>query len=383
MNDEININEQLDILEETKFQIKQAIIDKGQSVSSSDSFRSYATKIGNIEVLNAQSKLVTPTTQQQIIEPDAPTYNGLSQVTVAGVTSAIDSNIQASNIKSGVSILGINGSVVELNGDTEIVTPTTSQQIITPTSPKNGLTQVTVNAVTSAIDNNIQASNIKNGVTILGIQGTYSDAMKSYVSTTAMNNDIANIQDGEVVKVDSGTTVEYYIKEAEIPDTYQPVDLSQYQVGDTISVKNMKIAETWSFTSELASGLTARLTLQYNNQTVLELQFTGSVHNVNGGITIGGTYYACSVANQLDVTVPSADLTTINSDVIWSSDNQLTITSVDNLLGNALLELVQGAPAKMVKLVKETEVPVSPQEYQQDVGLADDILGNPIVDGND
>lgn len=321
MNDEININEQLDILEETKSQIKQAIIDKGQSVSSSDSFRSYATKIGNIEVLNAQSKPVTPTTQQQIIEPDAPTYNGLSQVTVAGVTSAIDSNIQASNIK--------------------------------------------------------------NGVTILGIQGTYSDAMKSYVSTTAMNNDIANIQDGEVVKVDDGTTVEYYIKEAEIPDTYQPVDLSQYQVGDTISVKNMKIAETWSFTSELASGLTAQLTLQYNNQTVLELQFTGSVYSAYGDITIGGTYYACSVANQLDVTVPSADLTTINSDVIWSSDNQLTIASVDNLLGNALLELVQGAPAKMVKLVKETEVPVSPQEYQQDVGLADDILGNLIVDGND
>lgn len=321
MNDEININEQLDILEETKSQIKQAIIDKGQSVSSSDSFRSYATKIGNIEVLNAQSKPVTPTTQQQIIEPDAPTYNGLSQVTVAGVTSAIDSNIQASNIK--------------------------------------------------------------NGVTILGIQGTYSDAMKSYVSTTAMNNDIANIQDGEVVKVDDGTTVEYYIKEAEIPDTYQPVDLSQYQVGDTISVKNMKIAETWSFTSELASGLEAQLTLQYNNQTVLELQFIGSVHNAYGDITIGGTHYACSVANQLDVTVPSADLTTINSDVIWSSDNQLTIASVDNLLGNALLELVQGAPAKMVKLVKETEVPVSPQEYQQDVGLADDILGNPIVDGND
>lgn len=139
MNDEININEQLEILEETKSQIKQAIIDKGQEISENDSFRSYATKIGNIEVLNAQSKPVTPTTQQQIIEPDAPTYNGLSQVTVAGVTSAIDSNIQASNIKSGV--------------------------------------------------------------TILGVQGTYSDAMKEYASETAMNNDIANIQEGEVVKV--------------------------------------------------------------------------------------------------------------------------------------------------------------------------------------
>ena len=109
MNDEtINIDEQLNILEETKSQIKQAIINKGQSVSESDSFRSYATKIENISTIKAQTKTIVPTTSQQIVTPDQ-SYNALSSVTVNAVDNTIDSNIVAENIKDGVSILGING----------------------------------------------------------------------------------------------------------------------------------------------------------------------------------------------------------------------------------------------------------------------------------
>ena len=52
------------------------------------------------------------------------------------------------------------------------VTPTTSEQEITATSGKT-LRKVTVAAVTAAIDENITAGNIKDGVTILGVTGTY------------------------------------------------------------------------------------------------------------------------------------------------------------------------------------------------------------------
>lgn len=54
------------------------------------------------------------------------------------------------------------------------VTPTTSQQTITADEGKTGLGTVTVNAVTSAIDANITAENIKSGVTILGVTGSYA-----------------------------------------------------------------------------------------------------------------------------------------------------------------------------------------------------------------
>ncbi|MBO5921718.1 MAG: hypothetical protein J6S92_11085 [Oscillospiraceae bacterium] len=54
------------------------------------------------------------------------------------------------------------------------VTPTTSKQTITAGSSYDGLGTVTVNAVTAAIDENIVAGNIKSGVTILGVTGSYS-----------------------------------------------------------------------------------------------------------------------------------------------------------------------------------------------------------------
>lgn len=53
------------------------------------------------------------------------------------------------------------------------VTPTTSPQSITPESPVDGYSSVSVSAVTSAIDQNIVAGNIKKDVEILGVTGSY------------------------------------------------------------------------------------------------------------------------------------------------------------------------------------------------------------------
>ena len=52
------------------------------------------------------------------------------------------------------------------------VDPSTSSQEITADSGKT-LRKVTVSAVTASIDANITAENIKSGVTILGVEGTY------------------------------------------------------------------------------------------------------------------------------------------------------------------------------------------------------------------
>jgi hypothetical protein len=61
----------------------------------------------------------------------------------------------------------------DVEGEEIEVTPSTSEQIKTPGTGKNAITKVTVAAVTSAIDENIVAGNIKSGVTILGVEGTY------------------------------------------------------------------------------------------------------------------------------------------------------------------------------------------------------------------
>ena len=54
------------------------------------------------------------------------------------------------------------------------VTPTTAEQTITAGEGYDGLGTVTVNGVTADIDSNITAENIKSGVTILGVTGTYT-----------------------------------------------------------------------------------------------------------------------------------------------------------------------------------------------------------------
>lgn len=63
--------------------------------------------VPTIEALN-----VTPTTSAQTINAPAGT-DGYDPVNVAAVTATIDSNIVAGNIKSGVSILGVSGTLAD------------------------------------------------------------------------------------------------------------------------------------------------------------------------------------------------------------------------------------------------------------------------------
>ena len=54
------------------------------------------------------------------------------------------------------------------------VTPSTSDQTINVVDNITGYAPINVSAVTAAIDANIQPENIKEGVTILGVTGTYT-----------------------------------------------------------------------------------------------------------------------------------------------------------------------------------------------------------------
>lgn len=66
--------------------------------------------------------------------------------------STSSSNLIAGNIRQGITILGVEGEMTgteDVNAQAKTVTPTTSQQVITPDSPSyNYLSQVTVNAIT-------------------------------------------------------------------------------------------------------------------------------------------------------------------------------------------------------------------------------------------
>ena len=196
-----------------------AVDSKGGTLPASQNFDNLATAVNSIIASNNTTLSVTPTTSAQNLTPSSP-YNGFNSVSVSAVTSSIDSNISADNIKSGVSILGVNGSVTELKGETRSVSITsTAGNTFTPSSGKNGITSITVtpnnqartvtpttssqnltvnsgysgngtitiNAVTSSIDSNITAENIKSGVSILGVTGSYEGSGGSGIPREVKN----------------------------------------------------------------------------------------------------------------------------------------------------------------------------------------------------
>ena len=120
---------------------KLKIIDKPEMFKMKCNF-----EFPKIPIENLQEKEVNPTTEKQEIVADKE-YSALSKVMINAVTSDIDSNIQSYNIKKDVSILGVTGNVIELNGEERATTPTKDTQIITPSADKNAITKMTVNPI--------------------------------------------------------------------------------------------------------------------------------------------------------------------------------------------------------------------------------------------
>lgn len=104
-----------------------------------------------------------------------------SQLALATLSGLL--GLTPDKLKNGVTICGVEGTVIELIGEEIVVTPGASGQSITPSEGKNAITSVSVNG-----DSNLIPSNIKSGVTIFGVEGTYDGPIK-----TISSDEIADI----------------------------------------------------------------------------------------------------------------------------------------------------------------------------------------------
>lgn len=111
-------------------------------------------------------------------------YNGSGSVAISDTEKA---KLVSNNIRQGVTLLGVTGSMSETEGlksQTKEVTPTKSEQVVTPDSGYNALSQVTVEAIPAqyitTTDANAVATEIAKGKTAYvngkKVTGTHTDA---------------------------------------------------------------------------------------------------------------------------------------------------------------------------------------------------------------
>jgi hypothetical protein len=81
-------------------------------------------------------------------------HDGSGKVSIAAAEQA---KLIATNIRQGITILGVEGSMSgqeDMNAQAKTVTPTFSAQVISPDTGYNCLSQVTVNAITVTYSDN-------------------------------------------------------------------------------------------------------------------------------------------------------------------------------------------------------------------------------------
>lgn len=211
-----------------------------------------------------QNKTVVPTTSEQIVVAD--TGYELAQVTVEAVDSDIDNNIVPENIKEGITILGVQGNLAPDKPDqSKTATPTTNQQVIRADTGYE-LAQVTVEGVTSSIDSNIQASNIKDGVTILGVEGTLQEGITptgaleitangTYDVTNYASANV-NVSGGTEPTTTSATNFKFsgeeckgYTGDNDAPEITIPITYG-IEVGEPVQTVGARVLDTRMFQDE-------------------------------------------------------------------------------------------------------------------------------------
>lgn len=229
------------------------------------------------------------------------------------------------------------------------VTPSTSSQTITASGGVNGYSPINVSAVDSSIDANITAGNIKDGVTILGVQGTYTGTQPTGTKpiTTNGTHDVSGYAFADVQVPTAGP--DYYIAKSKdannklvngstVIDLTGIVDIGNYALRYAY-FGNTNITGTMTSLSTLTtiSGTNACQNMFYQCSGITSIDL-GCLTTLSGNNSCQEMFYSCSGITSIDL----SSLTTISGNFscssMFNSCSRLTnvsLSSLTSVTGNA------------------------------------------------
>lgn len=319
------------------------------------------------------------------------------QTIPAGYTSggkvSGDSNLTANNIKLGVSIFGVEGNLEPDKPDqTKTATPTTEEQVITPDTGYE-LASVTVEAVTSDIDSNIVAENIKSGVTILGVDGTFEggtqlpdgifvqDTIPTDVSTESillLSSDSSDTRPSNLIpaSLNNWGTIKASLTEEQLTkfDSYKYHFVCYYIIGTNV-MPSVNL-DTISFSSAMLidnDGVS-----NYSTSSVNRTLLSWSDVDVYYGDTL---FHASDVNledNSLHATIGDMKYTVYKKDSTTAFEKILDTSNADATAG----DIVEGKTAFVnnTKITGTLTVPMSQEEYNTALSTANNILGEEVTE---
>jgi hypothetical protein len=250
----------------------------------------------------------------------------------------VDNDGKKHRVQLVASLYGSGGSATidELN-----VTPSTSAQTITATGGVDGYSPVNVSAVTSSIDANIVAGNIKKDVTILGVTGSFEGGVTPTGTLPITSNGVYDVTNYASADVQVPTTApEIYrvfrVSDGKIvnsittpfislPNTAKDIDAYCYYNAYANTPANILSGAVNLSSLELLSGAYACYSMFSGCSGITSVDLS-SLASVSGSYACQYMFYNCTGITSVDV----SSLTTISdSGCNYMFSGCSGITSVD------------------------------------------------------
>ena len=326
-----------------------------------------------------EAKTVSPMTTSQEVTPSSADYYGLSKVTVNAVDSTIDSNIKASNIVKGVSILGVEGGYTPSTESKSVSLDFSSGSTInvTPTNENTYLTSVSISKPLELVP-----ANIANGTTIAGITGTYVTPISTESKTIT---DISFASGNYKVTPSAGKYLESVTVNR--PSTLEAGNIKS---GVSIAGVNGTYTGTFSGTKEL-TDLTTYDVSGFKYAKVTDANLIAS--NIREGVQIlglTGTYIGADYTLQSKTIAAdfSAGSMNITPDSGYNFLSNVTVSKPSTLVASNIKEGVsvagitgtyKGTFAGTATITNTKKVDVSGKQYAQVVD--NNLTANNIKEG--